>query len=137
MGEEMSTHWDIVCLDCNVGMGLRRDWSTNHGDSWMLSLLRQSDELRKLAEAAYSIADATESDGCGVEIVMCYGGYNGLHLDLWLFKDHAGHNLGIKSEYGDRVAVSQELSDEPPVIFSPVERWKLGGSACGDEDEST
>lgn len=78
----MSTHWHLLCLDCQEETG-----HLNHGADQLLDIWRKK---------ARAIAELVRCGGVD-EMIICYGS----ELDPRFFAEHLDHQVVIRSEYGN------------------------------------
>lgn len=87
----MSAYWDVVCLDCDVGLGLHG----NHQDAQAADIARDANKLAAVGELVpdlivhgddtYEFSDETSRDA---------------RFPVAWFVQHRGHKIRARDEYG-------------------------------------
>lgn len=89
----MSCDWDVYCRDCKSEHGFS---DANHEDEFMFHLIKNAKAIAGLVELMKSPTN---------EITLRF--YHG-YIDPQWFRDHLGHDLVARSEYGDIKEVPKE-----------------------------
>lgn len=87
----MSTYWDLYCTTCNE----YADIDINHGDSVLLMALQVYPHVR-------SLLDMDKTGYLEVHIM----GYGEAPFDF--LREHDGHTVQVKSEYGKVASLEKE-----------------------------
>jgi hypothetical protein len=86
----MSTSYDVFCRTCNDALGIDED----HAENLMLALVRSADVLAQIGALIIQV----DADWHSVYVILDKD--NRVLNTIW-FRNHQGHDLTVRNEYGE------------------------------------
>lgn len=114
MGPDLSTHWELECVDC----GAKTDWgqsgATNHIDVMLVELC-ETGAIQGISAAAqdFDLYDGTVEWSVSIHRAFSPNDLN-IHLP-GVFQNCAGHKIWPRNEYGDWAKGGPVVVASPPM----------------------